>query len=174
MSDRPDFKKFAAELVSPSEIFESRSTQNRNAVTESIELLGSLAHLTRASLATPQNIESTAVTATNSPTPSANVANTADTAAEIQACAVRYATSREEYRRALEDARITQALAHLQNHREKTAKQPSHSVIRSSTFQTQSAPQVNNVTVKQTRLTNQSQRPSHCQPILRENDPTTN
>jgi hypothetical protein len=156
--NNPDFKKFAAELISPSELFEPHRERNRATVQESIDLLGSLATLTRSSLVTEQVQKTEAthapiLTAQNTPS-------------------VQYRTSRSEYQQALNDQRIAQALASLQNRRENPVK--SRAVIRSGEepFKALPVPSVN-ASVKETRLTSSIRRPSECQPILRENDPSS-
>lgn len=151
MKDGQDFKKFAAELVSPSELFES-GVRSKATAHELIELLGSLEHITRFNLQ-PQT----------SPLP----------ADHPLAPSVQYGTSRDEYKRALEDGNIGQALAKLANHRENNHN-PSHAVIRApansgndlNRFQHSTAPAVN-VSIKKTGITG-NQRRSLCQPILRE------
>jgi hypothetical protein len=149
MKDGQDFKKFAAELVSPSELFESGSRSKATAY-ELIALLGSLEHITRFNLQ-PQM---------------------ASPAASPSESSVRYATSRDEYKRALEDENIGQALAQLARHRQRGTQ--SRAVIRPqastdaalNAFQHAAAPSVN-VSVKKTEITG-NQRRSLCQPILRE------
>jgi hypothetical protein len=101
-----NFQKFAAQLVSPSEVFEPRAARNRVNIPESLELLGSLASLTRSSLV--QTISPSGPLAASGP-PSETVATTSS---------VQYETSREEYRQALEDQRISEALVKLQTHRQ--------------------------------------------------------
>jgi hypothetical protein len=101
-----NFQKFAAQLVSPSEVFEPRAARNRVNIPESLELLGSLASLTRSSLV--QTISPTGPLAASGPT-SENVAT---------ANSVQYETSRKEYRQALEDQRISEALVKLHAHRQ--------------------------------------------------------
>jgi hypothetical protein len=154
-----DFKKFAAELISPSELFESHRERSRATVQESIELLGSLANLTRSSLVmgTP-----TAASSTPQELPSSSPL----------APSVQYRTSRSEYQQALNDQRIAQALAALQGHRQNPVK--SRTIIRpgQEPFKPVPVPSVN-VSVKETRLTSSQRRPSECQPILRENDPNS-
>ena len=118
-----NFQKFAAQLVSPSEVFELRSARNRVNISESLELLGSLASLTHSSLVRPP-VE----TPTNALTHPGllNPANTAASATTTTEPRVQYETSRKEYRQALEDQRITDALCKLQAHRE-NSRQNSHS-----------------------------------------------
>lgn len=154
-----DFKKFAAELISPSELFESHRERSRTTVQESIELLGSLAQLTRSSLVTE-------FTQTTNPT------HQELPASSPLAPAVQYRTSRGEYQQALNDQRIAQALAALQGHRQNPIK--SRTIIRSGQepFKPVPVPSVN-ASVKETRLTSSQRRPSECQPILRENDPSS-
>jgi hypothetical protein len=158
-----DFKKFAAELISPSELFESHRERSRTVVQESIELLGSLANLTRSSLVTGVQ------TATTTSTPSALQELPASSPL---APSVQYRTSRSEYQQALNDQRIAQALAALQGHRQNPAK--SRTIIRpgQEPFKPVPVPSVN-ASVKETRLTSSQRRPSECQPILRENDPNS-
>jgi hypothetical protein len=156
-----DFKKFAAELISPSELFESHRERSRTTVQESIELLGSLATLTRSSLVT--EFTQTAATPQELP-PSSPLAPS-----------VQYRTSRSEYQQALNDQRTAQALAALQGHRQNPTK--SRTIIRpgqgsNEPFKPLPIPSLN-VSVKETRLTSSQRRPSCCQPILRENDPST-
>ena len=142
MKDGPDFKKFAAELVSPSELFESGMRSKAN-TRELIDLLGSLEHVTRFSLL-PQ-------TAQLAPLITPPLTTTLNP--------VEYGTSRDEYRRALlEDGRVGQALALLASHQ---GRRPSK-----NSFEPSTAPSVN-VSPKKTEITN-NQRRSLCQPILRE------
>jgi len=101
-----NFQKFAAQLVSPSEVFEPRAARNRVNIPESLELLGSLASLTHSSLV--QTITPNGPLAASGP----KCENTAT------ANSVQYETSHKEYRQALEDQRISEALIKLQTHRE--------------------------------------------------------
>jgi hypothetical protein len=132
MSDQ-NFQKFAAQLVSPSEVFESRSARHRVNIPESLELLGSLASLTRSSLirppveaqpqvqhpGLPQGSSSSGSSSTNS----ANSANpSASSGTSSTEPRVQYETSHKEYRQALEDQRITDALCKLQAHRENSQR----------------------------------------------------
>lgn len=129
-----NFQKFAAQLVSPSEVFEPRSARQRVNIPESLELLGSLASLTRSSLVqhsdqnstssfTPALTSATNVgstlgsqAATSSVTTSVTTSGAASTAAS-KTPGIQYETSRKEYRQALEDQRIAEALLRLQAHR---------------------------------------------------------
>jgi hypothetical protein len=156
---KQDFKKFAAELISPSQLFESHRERSRATVQESIELLGSLATLTRSSLVTDFASKAETLLQTQSP-----LKNPGQSPPPVQ-----YRTSRSEYQQALNDQRIAQALAGLQNHRENPTK--SRTIIRpgDEPFKAVPVPSVN-VFVKENRLTSSQRRPSECQPILREND----
>jgi hypothetical protein len=113
MSDQ-NFQKFAAQLVSPSEVFEPRSARNRVNIPESLELLGSLASLTRSSLVRPP-VETPALQTTAPDASSTDLGTSSTITTEPR---VQYETSRKEYRQALEDQRITDALCKLQAHRE--------------------------------------------------------
>jgi hypothetical protein len=154
-----DFKKFAAELISPSELFEPHRERNRATVQESIELLGSLANLTRSSLVKE-------LTQPSNPTHQELPANSPLTPS------VQYRTSRSEYQQALNDQRTAQALAALQNRRENPVK--SRTIIRpgQEPFKPVPIPSLS-VSVKESKMTGSQRRPSECQPILRENDPSS-
>jgi len=127
-----NFQKFAAQLVSPSEVFEPRAARNRVNIPESLELLGSLASLTRSSLV--QTISpsgplsasgSTNASLLNSGSASgSNSGSGSGATSENVAIAnsVQYETSRKEYRQALEDQRISEALVKLHAHRENTQR----------------------------------------------------
>jgi hypothetical protein len=127
-----NFQKFAAQLVSPSEVFEPRAARNRVNIPESLELLGSLASLTRSSLF--QTISPSGPLAASGPT-NASLSNSgsgsgtnsgsglnsgpgAKSENGATANSVQYETSRKEYRQALEDQRISEALVKLHAHRQ--------------------------------------------------------
>jgi hypothetical protein len=163
MSQTPDFKKFAAELVSPSELFEPRSGRARVGIPESLELLGSLAKLTQSSL-----VKSASVA-----TPERPITNPINTPAQDEPSqSVNYETSRAEYRQALKDQDLATALAELQARRQSAprnrARPIQSTLLRDNGFQPATVPQVS-AQVKSSPLSKASQRRSDAlpQPILR-------
>jgi hypothetical protein len=117
-----NFQKFAAQLVSPSEVFEPRAARNRVNIPESLELLGSLASLTHSSLV--RTISPSGPLAASGPTnaslssPGSSPSSSPKSETAAPANSVQYETSRKEYRQALEDQRISEALVKLHAHRE--------------------------------------------------------
>lgn len=131
-----NFQKFAAQLVSPSEVFEPRSARQRISIPESLELLGSLASLTRSSLVQQASGQSSDLASTSSAmNPLAASRSSPSSTLGTKIPGVQYETSHKEYRQALEDQRIAEALCRLQAHRTSAASkagQRAGAIIRNS------------------------------------------